>query len=97
MSRHPNFACEQAIWVALYEWSCYETNSYYNWAGFGALGYLCLFQGSTWFTELITRDKYPDYKDYQSRVGRFLPKLTAAWTAPVSDTPSTKKTSSTKQ
>ena len=35
-----------------------------------------MFQGSTWFTELITSKKYPDYKEYQRRVGKFLPKLT---------------------
>lgn len=34
-----------------------------------------LFQASTWFTELVTAGKYPDYKLYQKRVGKFLPKL----------------------
>ena len=34
-----------------------------------------LFQGSTWLTELITAGKYTDYKEYQRRVGRFLPKI----------------------
>lgn len=41
----------------------------------GAMGYLLLFQASTWLTELISADKYPEYNDYQSRVGKFLPKL----------------------
>ena len=41
----------------------------------GAMGYLLLFQASTWFTELISANKYPEYKNYQSRVGKFLPKL----------------------
>ena len=36
---------------------------------------MLLFQGSTWLTELISARKYPDYKEYQRRVGRFLPKL----------------------
>lgn len=40
------------------------------------MGYLLLFQSSTWFTELITSKKYPEYKVYQERVGKFLPKLT---------------------
>jgi hypothetical protein len=41
----------------------------------GAISYLILFQASTWFTELITAGKYPDYKEYQQRVGKFLPKV----------------------
>jgi hypothetical protein len=39
------------------------------------MSYLFLFQASTWFTELITAAKYPDYADYQENVGRFLPRL----------------------
>jgi steroid 5-alpha reductase family enzyme len=74
-SRHPNFAAEQTIWVAVYAWSCFAANSAYNWTGVGAVSYLILFQASTWFTELITSGKYPEYKEYQRRVGRFLPKL----------------------
>jgi hypothetical protein len=49
----------------------------YNWTFLGALSYLFLFQASTWFTELITAKKYTDYKEYQQRVGKFLPKLTS--------------------
>ncbi|KAF2176452.1 DUF1295-domain-containing protein [Zopfia rhizophila CBS 207.26] len=74
-SRHPNFAAEQAIWVCLYQWCCCETSTYINWAFAGAMGYLLLFQASTWFTEWISESKYPDYKIYQERVGKFLPKL----------------------
>lgn len=47
----------------------------YNWTGVGALSYLALFQGSTWLTELISTGKYPEYREYQRRVGRFLPNL----------------------
>lgn len=36
---------------------------------------MILFQASTWFTELISTKKYPEYKEYQDRVGKFLPKL----------------------
>jgi len=39
------------------------------------MAYLMLFQASTWFTELITARKYPEYKEYQQRVGKFLPKF----------------------
>ncbi|OCL13423.1 DUF1295-domain-containing protein [Glonium stellatum] len=77
-SRHPNFAAEQAIWVCLYQWCCFETYAYMNWTFVGAMGYLLLFQSSTWFTELISAGKYPEYKDYQRRVGKFLPNLWSA-------------------
>ncbi|KAI9806272.1 MAG: hypothetical protein M1825_006387 [Sarcosagium campestre] len=73
-SRHPNFAAEQAIWVILYQWSCYVSDSLYNWTIVGAIGYLILFQASTWFTELITSGKYPEYEEYKARVGKFIPK-----------------------
>jgi steroid 5-alpha reductase family enzyme len=72
--RHPNFAAEQAIWFTLYAWSAYRTETYANWAGVGALGYLALFQGSTWLTEKLTAGKYSEYTEYQARVGRFIPR-----------------------
>ncbi|CAA9958865.1 DUF1295-domain-containing protein [Pyrenophora teres f. teres] len=85
-SRHPNFAAEQAFWVALYQWCCLETGTYANWAGVGALAYLLLFQGSTWLTELLSAGKYPEYKVYQERVGRFLPKFgTKSMDAPLNE------------
>ena len=74
-SRHPNFAAEQCVWVVLYGWSCWVTQTYYNWSAIGPIAYLILFQASTWFTELISAKKYPEYKEYQRRVGMFLPKL----------------------
>lgn len=61
--------------MAVYQWSCFATGSIYNWAGVGAIGYLALFQASTWFTELISAKKYPEYKEYQKRVSKFVPKL----------------------
>ncbi|KAF2738818.1 DUF1295-domain-containing protein [Polyplosphaeria fusca] len=73
-SRHPNFAAEQGFWVCLYQWACCESFTFANWTFAGAFGYLILFQASTWFTELISARKYPEYKIYQQRVGRFLPK-----------------------
>ncbi|MCJ1398144.1 hypothetical protein MMC11_001341 [Xylographa trunciseda] len=72
-SRHPNFTAEQTGWVGLYLWSCYLTNTYYNWSGVGAIGYLILFQASTWYTELVTAGKYPQYAEYQKKVGMFVP------------------------
>ncbi|KAI4177083.1 MAG: hypothetical protein LQ343_000565 [Gyalolechia ehrenbergii] len=75
LSRHPNFLAEQSVWITLYLWSCWTTHTYYNWSAVGAASYLTLFQASTWFTELVTAKKYPDYKTYQQRVGMFVPSL----------------------
>lgn len=85
-SRHPNFTAEQTVWVTLYVWSCLATGTWYNWTGIGAASYLFLFQSSTWLTELLSSQKYPDYKLYQRDVGKFLP-LPGA-TANFPDTPS---------
>ncbi len=83
LSRHPNFACEQAIWITLYQWSCFITDSYFNWTAAGVIGLLGIFQGSTWLTELITAGKYEQYGEYQARVNRFMPtwstELPANW------------------
>jgi steroid 5-alpha reductase family enzyme len=73
-SRHPNFAAEQAFWVSLYQWACLESYTFTNWTFAGAFSYLILFQASTWLTEMLSAGKYPEYKVYQSRVGKFLPK-----------------------
>ncbi|KAK5727067.1 hypothetical protein LTR15_002959 [Elasticomyces elasticus] len=75
-SRHPNFAAEQAIWVLLYAWGCVAAGGeWWNWTVGGTLSYLGVFAGSTPITEWITSGKYPEYKLYQQRVGRFLPSI----------------------
>lgn len=74
LSRHPNFVVEQAVWVTLYLWSCYRTETYLQWTGLGVVGYLLIFQGSTRLTESISAAKYPEYREYQARVGRFIPR-----------------------
>lgn len=51
-----------------------------NWTFVGAFSYLLLFQGSTLFSEKISAGKYPEYKDYQRLVGKFLPKMLPAGT-----------------
>lgn len=73
--RHPNFAAEQAIWVTMYAWAAYDTGNYFNWTVIGAILYVSIFQGSTPLTERISAGKYPEYKEYQARVGRFLPRF----------------------
>ena len=81
-SRHPNFAAEQSVWISLYLWASQITETYYNWTLIGPFSYLCLFQASTWFTELLSSGKYPDYSDYQKQVGMFVPGLGARWMGP---------------
>ena len=73
-SRHPNFVAEQAIWVTLYLWCAYRTGIYLQWTVLGAVGYLLLFQASTRITEYISASRYPEYGEYQARVGRFIPR-----------------------
>ena len=72
-SRHPNFAAEQSVWVLLYLWGAFITKGWLNWTIVGPISYLALFQGSTWYTEKLSAAKYPDYAEYQKRVGMFLP------------------------
>ena len=67
-----------AIWTLIYQWSCYTTESLYNWTVVGAVCYILLFRASTWFTELVSAKKYPEYKEYQMRVGMFLPRMSTA-------------------
>ncbi|KAJ5132302.1 Protein of unknown function DUF1295 [Penicillium atrosanguineum] len=74
-SRHPNFVAEQAVWLTMYAWCAFRTETYASWAGIGLLGYMAIFQGSTRLTEAISASKYSEYSEYQARVGRFLPRL----------------------
>lgn len=72
-SRHPNFICEQLIWYSFLcvmiaiRWSFYmfsvaASGLWINWSAIGPFLLSLLFQGSTWFTELITVQKYPKYR-----------------------------------
>ena len=73
LSRHPNFAAEQAVWIVFYFFSVAATGHWLNWSVMGAILLVLLFWGSSSFTESITAGKYPDYAEYQKRVPRFLP------------------------
>lgn len=73
LARHPNYTCEQAIWLCFYLFGVAATGRWFNWSLAGAVLLLLLFQGSADFVEKISAGKYPEYKDYQRRVGRFLP------------------------
>ena len=74
-SRHPNYFAEQAIWITFYLFSVVATGEWINWSMIGSLLLLLLFYNSSEFSEGISANKYPLYKQYQEDVPRFFPKL----------------------
>jgi len=80
-SRHPNFLCEQTQWwaIALFGFSAIgagaASTSPLVWTLLfaGAVLLTLLFQGSSWFTEYLTKQKYPSYVDYQKSTPRQFP------------------------
>jgi steroid 5-alpha reductase family enzyme len=73
--RHPNYFAEQSIWLVFYLFSVSADGRWLNWSVMGIILLLLLFQGSADFSEKISAEKYPAYKDYIKRVPRFLPKI----------------------
>ncbi len=71
--RHPNYAMEQLIWVVFYLFSVNATGEWINWSIPGCLLLIVLFKGSSDFSEEISAKKYPKYKEYQSKIPRFIP------------------------
>ena len=72
-SRHPNYLGEQMIWVSFYLFSIGAGVGIFNWSIIGALLIIVLFLGSSTFGESISAEKYPEYKNYQKKVSRFIP------------------------
>lgn len=77
--RHPNYACEQSIWITFYFFTVAASGEWLNWSIGGCLLLLTLFQGSSDFSEGISADKYPKYKEYQKKVSRFVPVPWKKW------------------
>lgn len=71
--RHPNYAMEQSIWIVFYFFSVIATGEWINWSIAGCILLVILFKGSSDFSEEISAEKYPEYKEYQKRVPRFIP------------------------
>lgn len=71
--RHPNYTCEQLIWVSFYFFSVAATGRYINWSIAGCVLLMLLFLGSSDFSEKISASKYPEYRAYQSSTPRFWP------------------------
>jgi steroid 5-alpha reductase family enzyme len=72
-SRHPNYFAEQAIWVSFYLFSVAASGQWLNWSITGCLLLIVLFQGSSRFSEGISKGKYREYEAYQKKVSRFIP------------------------
>jgi steroid 5-alpha reductase family enzyme len=49
------------------------TGQLVHWSGLGALLLVLLFQASSDFSEKLTKEKYPRYREYQKSHCRFLP------------------------
>ena len=74
--RKPNYAAEQAVWISYYLFSVAATEKHFwNWSAVGWIAIVLLFQGSGWFTETISREKYPKYEEYRSRVPLYVPNI----------------------
>lgn len=73
--RHPNFASEQAIWASLYFFGVAASGKWLNFTIAGPLLLILLFIGSSAMTESISSGKYPEYKNYQKAVPKFIPRL----------------------
>ena len=71
--RHPNFVSEQAIWVSFYFFGVAASGYFLNWTMIGPFLLILLFAGSSEFTERISMEKYPDYKNYKRQVPKFIP------------------------
>ena len=71
--RHPNFVAEQAIWVSFYFFGVASSGQFINWTVLGPFLLILLFAGSSEFTERISLEKYPDYKNYKLHVPKFIP------------------------
>ncbi len=72
LSRHPNFASEQMIWICFYLFSISATGQLINWSISGCLLLIILFYNSARFSEEISSKKYPKYYNYKKRVPMFI-------------------------
>jgi steroid 5-alpha reductase family enzyme len=75
-SRHPNFFCEISLWFTQLAFIAARpgfTSSPFLVASIGAILLFLLFLGSTTFTEWISTQKYPKYKDYQKTTSMLVP------------------------
>jgi len=75
-SRHPNYFCEQSLWVIVDLFAVFVTRDPLHWTGLGVFQLIFLiFIPSTQLTEEISASKYPAYRIYQKYVSRTIPSL----------------------
>ena len=72
-SRHPNFTCEQGVWISFYFFGVAASGQWINYTIAGPVLLILLFVGSSQLTESISSKKYPEYSVYRKTVPRFLP------------------------
>jgi steroid 5-alpha reductase family enzyme len=74
--RHPNYVGEMGMWWSLWlmAFSLIGGNPFKS-GIIGALVLTLLFIGSSTMSEGISRERYSSYKDYQKKVGRFIPRI----------------------
>jgi steroid 5-alpha reductase family enzyme len=74
ISRHPNYLGELGFWYSIYFLCSSTVNSYLNWTLIGPILLTTLFIGSVMFTENISQNKYPLYKElYKKQVAPVFP------------------------
>jgi steroid 5-alpha reductase family enzyme len=72
-SRHPNYFCEISQWWMFSAFAYAASGTWPDWTTLGAVLLTLLFDGSTRFTEAITKKKYPAYAAYQRTTSRLFP------------------------
>lgn len=73
--RKPNYTAEQAIWVSYYLFSVAASGHVLNWSMSGFVLLILLFQGSGYFTELISLSRHPNYKNYMKTTPLYIPSI----------------------
>lgn len=73
ISRHPNYLGELGFWYSIYFVASSTVNNYFNYTLIGAILLTLLFIGSVIFTENISQEKYPNYKNYKKQVSAVFP------------------------
>ncbi len=73
ISRHPNYLGELGFWYSIYFIASSTVNNYLNYTLIGPILLTLLFMGSVIFTENISKEKYPNYKNYKKQVSAVFP------------------------
>jgi steroid 5-alpha reductase family enzyme len=74
-SRHPNFACEQGVWISFFFFGVAASGHWINFTLTGSVLLVLLFIGSSQLTENISSGKYPEYALYKKNVPKFIPRF----------------------